>query len=81
MAKSEGMRRLSHLFGILGVLIWILSLIYEAGPGSSGPAPEGFELVIYIAIVLLGGAISYGIGWGLIQLIDWVWAGFQEDRE
>jgi hypothetical protein len=75
------MRRLSHLFGILGVLVWILSLIYEAGPGSSGSPPEGFELILYIGMVLIGGAVSYGIGWGIIQLIAWVQAGFQEDRQ
>lgn len=81
MSYSEGMRRLRHVSGIVGVLTWVfLYLTFEVAPIGFPETGEEFLAVIVSSIV--GGAIFYGIFYilfyGAVKLVNWIWAGFQE---
>jgi hypothetical protein len=71
------MRRLSHASGVVGVLTWVfLYLTFEVAP-IGFPETEGDFFAVIVSSVV-GGAIFYGLFYGAMQFVNWVWAGFRE---
>ena len=72
--KSEGVRRLSFLLGVIGVLVWSGVIIV---------ATAGFSDIDRndIIVGLVGVPISFFVPFGLVRGIAWVIDGFKSGNK
>lgn len=71
--KKEGIRRLSLLFGIFGMIVWLGFVLSEASPGD-------FTNPRVCLIIIAGFLISFFFAFGAVRGIAWVVEGFMTDR-
>lgn len=73
--KSEGVKRLSLLLGVLGALGWIIFLLVET---------KFFTEIVYStkvwAIIVCGLVISFLLPFGITKGIAWVIDGFKHEK-
>ena len=75
--KSEGIRRLSILLGILGSIGWII-FVFISSNGYSGLLT--FTIRIWM-IVIAGIPVCFFAFFGLVQGMAWVFEGFIRDKK
>jgi ABC-type multidrug transport system permease subunit len=67
--KIEGVRRMGHLAGIFGGLIWLFGASYLYP--STDPGEFFVAAIFYVPL-------SYTIGWSVVRALEWVYLGFVE---
>jgi H+/Cl- antiporter ClcA len=72
---SEGPRRLSVFFGLLGALGWLTIVLYLFLRSSQDP-----NWVRFCTGTIAGGFISFIIPFGMVRGITWVVDGFRKDK-
>ena len=82
--SKEGIRRLSIVAGIVGLILWTIFFIfgffpihYVYNPWKDGPAIAEQR---YYARYIIGLPFSYILPWGFIKLIKWILDGFRQKK-
>ena len=84
--SKEGIRRLSIVAGIVGLILWTIFFLfgffairYVANPWANPWAGAADQR--YIVPYIIGLPFSYILPWGFIKLIKWILDGFRQKED
>ena len=81
--SKEGIRRLSIVAGIVGLILWTIFYIFGFFPIRYPSNPWGgvSNEIRYNERYIIGLPFSYILPWGFIKLIKWILDGFRQKEE
>jgi hypothetical protein len=81
--SKEGIRRLSIVAGIVGLILWTIFFIFGFFPIHDSQNPWGgvSNEIRYNERYIIGLPFSYILPWGFIKLIKWILDGFRQKED
>jgi hypothetical protein len=81
--SKEGIRRLSIVAGIVGLILWTIFFIFGFFPIRYPTNPSAWynHELRYIERYIIGLPFSYILPWGFIKLIKWILEGFRQKED
>jgi hypothetical protein len=84
--SKEGIRRLSIVAGIVGLILWTIFFLFgflELQYKVDHPWGNTYAVKqnIYVMRYTIGLPFSYILPWGLIKLIKWILDGFRHKKD
>jgi hypothetical protein len=70
-STQEGFRRLGIALGSVTATIYLFASFIAAGSAGSSS-------VAWIPNLLIGTAVCWCVGWGIVRVAWWVWRGFAD---
>ena len=87
LAASEGAWRLSVVLGFLGLVAWLVVVLYLIGT-AIGFSNFGYAIwsgesrgTLLLCAIALSGIVAFLIPWGIVQVVSWVIEGFVRTKD
>jgi len=79
--SKEGIRRLSIVAGIVGLILWTIFFIFGFFPIHYPYDPWNSAEMRYNERYIIGLPFSYILPWGFIKLMKWILDGFRQKED
>lgn len=82
--SKEGIRRLSIVSGIVGLILWTIFFLFgflELQYKDNRWGTYNLKKDYYVLRYIIGLPFSYILPWGLIKLIKWILDGFRHKED